>query len=235
MRCFSFCAVSLQRSGLLAAAVWLACSVVVAQAPRTPTSTEPKTLEALLTGFGQLQGLRARFVEEKKIALLKRPLRSEGTVAFAAPGLLVRRAEKPEPATLLLDGEVLTVADASGQRRIDLQESAIVRHFVLTFVNVLRGDRAALERAYALVFELTPAGWKLQLTPKTAELRRFVARAVLEGHGSSVDRMTLEEENGDVTQTVFSEVDPNARFDANERARTFKLDTTAAPGRGAER
>ena len=28
--------------------------------------------------------------------------------------------------------------------------------------------------------------------------------------------MTLDEENGDVTQTVFSEVDPNARFDAND-------------------
>ena len=223
------------------AVLWLALGLVCASAgaqaaPPTTAAEAPKTLEALLTRFGQLQGLRARYVEEKRIALLKRPLRSEGTIAFAAPALLMRRAEKPEPATLLLDGEVLTVADASGQRRIELSESALVKHFVLTFVNVLHGDRGALERAYTLSFELTATGWKLQLAPRTPELRRFVAHAVLEGRGVVVDRMTLKEENGDVTQMTFSEVDPNARFDAAERARIFKLDAAPKqPGRGAER
>jgi outer membrane lipoprotein-sorting protein len=234
MCCSSVCVASRRAAW---AVLWLLvlCTAASAQPASPPVvSAEPKTLEALLTRFGQLQGLRARYVEEKRIALLKRPLRSEGTVAFAAPSLLVRRVEKPEPATLLLDGEVLTVADASGQRRIDLGESALVKHFVLTFVHVLHGDRAALERAYTLSFEATATGWKLQLTPKTAELRRFVAHAVLEGHGVIVDRMTLEEDNGDVTQMQFSEVDANARFDAAERARVFKLDAKAAPpARGA--
>ncbi len=197
-----------------------------AQAP----GAEPATVADLLTRFSQVKGLRARYVEEKKIALLKMPLRSEGTVAFAAPGLLVRRAEKPEPATLLLDGDVLWVSDASGKRRIDLGESAVVKHFVLTFVNVLRGDRAALERAYVLVFTPAAAGWRLELTPKAEELRKFVARAVLEGRGSTVDRMTLTEDNGDVTVMQFSAVDADVRFDANERARVFKLD--APPGTG---
>jgi outer membrane lipoprotein-sorting protein len=188
----------------------------------------PSSLDELLKSFSQIQGLRARYVEEKRIALLKMPLRSEGTIAFAAPGSLVRRAEKPEPATLLLDGDVLWVSDASGKRRIDLGESAIVKHFVLTFVNVLRGDHAALARAYALKFATTDAGWTLELTPKAAELRRFVARAVLEGHAATVDRMTLTEENGDVTLMQFSAVDSNVRFDAAERARTFKLESTPA-------
>jgi len=196
----------------------------------------PLSVDDLLTRFSQIQGLRARYVEEKRIALLKMPLRSEGTIAFAAPGALVRRAEKPEPATLLLEGEVLWVSDASGKRRIDLGENAVVKHFVLTFVNVLRGDQAALARAYTLKFAVTAAGWTLELTPKAPELRRFVARAVLEGHGAIVDRMTLTEENGDVTLMQFSAVDSNVRFDAGERARTFKLDAAPArTARGAER
>jgi outer membrane lipoprotein-sorting protein len=210
------------------------------EAPAAATAeAAPSTLDELLTRLSQIQGLRARYVEEKRIALLKMPLRSEGTIAFAAPGLLVRRAEKPEPATLLLDGEVLWVEDASGKRRIDLGESAIVKHFVLTFVNVLRGDRTALTGAYALKFAATAAGWSLELTPKAPELRRFVARAVLEGHGATVDRMTLAEDNGDVTLMQFSAVDSKVRFDAEERARTFKLRAPASPSprpaRGTER
>jgi outer membrane lipoprotein-sorting protein len=159
------------------------------------------------------------------------PLRSEGTVAFAAPGSLVRRAEKPEPATLLLQGETLWVADASGRRKIELGENAIVKHFVMTFVNVLRGDRAALERAYALAFTGAPAGWKLELTPKAPELRQLVAGAVLEGHGAEVERMTLREENGDVTVMQFSAVDSSVRFEAAERARIFQLGAPGQPGR----
>lgn len=203
-------------------------------APAFANDTSPKTLTELLTRFSQIKGLRARYVEEKKIALLKMPLRSEGTVAFAAPGSLVRRAEKPEPATLLLEGEVLWIADASGKRKIELGDSAIVKHFVMTFVNVLRGDRTALERAYALAFTATAEGWKLELTPKAPELRKLVAGAVLEGHGGEVERMTLREDNGDVTLMQFSAIDSNVRFEAAERARTFRLDAPDAqrqPGR----
>lgn len=220
------------RKLLLCVALLLAgaSSQVLADGP-VAAEASPATLEQLLTRFGQIRGLRARYVEEKRIALLKMPLRSEGTVAFAAPGLLVRRAEKPEPATLLLDGEVLWVSDASGKRRIDLGESAIVKHFVMTFVNVLRGDRSALERAYTLAFSAAPAGWKLELTPRAPELRKFIAGAVLEGHDATVDRMTLREENGDVTVMQFSAVDANVRFEGAERLRTFSLEPAPKPGR----
>jgi hypothetical protein len=59
--------------------------------------------------------------------------------------------------------------------------------------------------------------------PKQAELKRFVSRALLEGHGVVVDRMTLHEETGDSTVMEFSEVDVSVRFDAAERARLFRL------------
>ena len=93
MRCFNFCGVScLHRAGWLAAALWLACCVVaVGQA----APAEPKTLEALLTGFSQLQGLRARFVEEKKIALLKRRC-ERGHVSVRRAGPPGAPREKPD-------------------------------------------------------------------------------------------------------------------------------------------
>jgi outer membrane lipoprotein-sorting protein len=100
--------------------------------------------------------MRASFVEEKKISMLKQPLRSEGTVLFSSPGLLLRNTTRPELSTMLLDGDVLRISDASGARMISLGESPIVRHFVLTFVYVLRGDRRALEQLYTLTFRSLP-------------------------------------------------------------------------------
>jgi outer membrane lipoprotein-sorting protein len=210
----------------------LALAHVVAGAPwdrpagaQAPDETAAVgSIDDLLARLSRLQGLRARYEEEKSIALLKRPLRSRGSIAFAAPDLLLRRVEHPEPATLLLAGNTLRVADASGKRSIDLQGSPVVRHFVLTFVHVLRGDRAALERLYALRFSTEAGGgWLLELTPRNADLGKLIRRATVRGRASVVDEMTLEEGSGDTTRLRFSDVDVEARFDAAARARIFRL------------
>jgi outer membrane lipoprotein-sorting protein len=163
--------------------------------------------------------------------LLKRPLQSEGIIQFAAPNLLLRRVERPEPAVMLLAGDSLQIADASGARHIDLQSNPIVRHFVLTFVHVLSGDRAALERLYALRFTTADSGsgapaaggWRLELTPRQPELARMIERASLIGKGAVVEQMTLHERSGDATVLTFSDVDLGVRFDAAARTRIFRL------------
>jgi outer membrane lipoprotein-sorting protein len=185
------------------------------------------SLDDLLARFARLQGMSARYREEKRIALLKRPLQSEGSIQFAAPNLLLRRVERPEPAVMLLAGDALQIADATGARRIDLQGNPMVRHFVLTFVHVLAGDRAALERLYTLSFTSGGAPsaerWRLELTPRRPELARMIERATLIGQGAVVEQMTLQERNGDVTVLSFSHVDLGVRFDAAARTRIFRL------------
>jgi outer membrane lipoprotein-sorting protein len=201
-------------------------------APDGPGAPAPiASLDDLLARFAKLQGMSARYREEKRIALLKRPLQSEGSIQFAAPNLLLRRVERPEPAVMLLTGDALQIADASGARRIDLQSNAMIRNFVLTFVHVLAGDRAALERLYELRFTKAAAagdaqagrGWRLELTPRQPELARMIERATLLGNGIVVEQMTLQERNGDATVLRFSDVDLGVRFDAAARARVFRL------------
>lgn len=182
------------------------------------------SLDALLARFGRIAGMRARYQEEKRIALLKRPLVSEGRIEFARPGLLLRKTEKPEASAVLLDRDNLRMADASGTRTIALQESPLVRNFVQTFVHVLSGDRAALDKLYQMSFaKLAGGAWRLQLVPRGADLSRIVKRATLEGTGATVSQMTLEEENGDSTVLRFSDVDLNVHYDAAARARIFRL------------
>ncbi len=197
-------------------------------APPTPATSEVHvtSLDQLLTRLAGLSGMRARYQEEKHIALLKRPLHSEGIIAFAAPNLLLRRAEKPEPSTLLLEGSVLRIADGSGTRRIDLQENSVVRHFVMTFLYVLSGDRASLDRLYTLAFQSTPSGgWQLVLTPKAPDLARIIKRATLLGRGFVVEQMTIEEPTGDSTVLRFLDVKLDQHYDEAERARLFRLPT----------
>jgi outer membrane lipoprotein-sorting protein len=199
-----------------------------AQHPATasPATVEPAiaSLDQLLARLAQMRGMRARYQEEKRIALLKRPLRSDGEIAFATPNLLARHAVNPEPSTVLLEGDVLRIADASGTRRIDLRESSIVRHFVMTFMYVLSGNRKALDGLYRMQFDALADGhWRLALTPKQADLGRIIARATVLGRGLVVEQMTIDEPTGDATVLHFSDVQLDPHYAASERARLFSL------------
>ena len=90
------------RRPLLALSLALCC-VTLAGASPTSSQAQPAapTLERLLAGFASMTGMSARFVEEKQIALLARPIRSEGVLYFTAPGRLMRRVTSPTVAAAL--------------------------------------------------------------------------------------------------------------------------------------
>src|SRR5262245_52514632 len=105
------------RLRVIAIALGVAASVVRAEGPAKTTATTATTATTtkvapiasfadLLASFGKISGMTARYSEEKRIALLKKPLQSEGRIAFAAPRSLLRQVERPEPSTMLLEGEL---------------------------------------------------------------------------------------------------------------------------------
>jgi hypothetical protein len=192
-------------------------------APLARAQRAPMTLERLLTAFSRMPGLHARFTEEKRMAMLAVPLRTEGEIFFAPPDHLVRRVTAPTPSTALLEGDRLTLAQGARREVIDLSANAVVEGFVDTFRHVLAGDRGALERTYRIAFEEREGAWKLTLAPKTEALRRFLREMVLEGEGPALRTMRMAERNGDTTVTTFTDVNARRRFSSAERARIFRI------------
>src|SRR5690606_27474818 len=137
------------------------------------TESSNRELERLLEGLRKSSGMAARFVEEKHIALLKAPLRSAGALYFSSPETLARHVEKPKRSVLLLSGTKLRMADDEGSRTVDLAKSPALAALVQSFVQVLRGDRAALDKHYRVELgrpaaekeEGSKKAWQLRLTP----------------------------------------------------------------------
>ncbi|MDQ3031994.1 MAG: outer membrane lipoprotein carrier protein LolA [Myxococcota bacterium] len=189
------------------------------QAQRAPT------LDELLAQFRGVHGMELRFREEKRIALLRMPAISEGTVHYARPGRLVRRITRPNAQIVLIDGDELRMREGGRTERIDLAAQPVVRSFVDTFSQLLGGDRAALERAYRVQY--TPgegARWTLVLTPSSAPLDRFLREIRFEGEATTLRTMLMTETSGDTTTTTFSNVDTTRRYTPAESARLFTLD-----------
>lgn len=209
-----------------ATAFWTLLALLSLAAPPAPTAQAQQSapsLQALLDRFGEMPGMSAEFREEKRIALLAVPVRSEGVLYFAPPGKLMRKVTSPTASYALLEGGTLTFASQGERQVLEVNENPVVSGFVQIFRYVLAGDRQALERTYHVDYDTDGSEWTLTLKPKNEALARFLDRMVLEGEGFAVERMTMTEVSGDTTVTEFSNVNPRRRFSSAEQRRLFRV------------
>jgi hypothetical protein len=185
------------------------------------------TLAELLAEWKRAPGLSARFREEKHLAMLDAPLVTVGTIHFAPPQRLARRAESPLQSVLLIDGNQLQFGDAEGRQSVDLATNPVARLFVDSFVKLLQGDRAGLERYFRVdLVSRAKEGWRITLVPRVSPMDKTIKELVIVGDGVVLREMDVRETNGDWTHTVFTEVDVNRQYTPAELDRIFRL-----PGR----
>lgn len=214
--------------------LWLVLSLTAAAAAQTPaakTEQPARELSQLMAAFSHMPGLEARFVEEKRLGLLARPLSSQGRLYFARPGLLLRRVEQPQVSEVLITPQELKLRDANGEQRIDLASRPDVRPFVESLTWLLAGDEKALASVYKLDF-VPPqehGTWLLTLTPKAEPLAHLIAHIRIVGQGLAVNEIQVREKGGDETVTRIIEANPARKFAASELSSLFGVKPKTSP------
>ncbi len=199
-----------------------------AAAPTAPVEmpVEPTDARTLLGALSTIDGLEARFVERKHLALLRAPLVSEGRLFYTRPGHLARIVQAPSPSTVRISPTSLEVSDASGSQRFDLRSRPEIKTFVESFVHVVAGDYDALASIYSLGFApgVEPgAMWLLTLTPLGSPLSDLIERLEIRGFGYLVMTIRVLEKKGDSTDIVMTSVDHRRVFTEQERLDLFAL------------
>ena len=184
-----------------------------------------RELSQLMAAFSRMPGLEARFVEEKRLGMLARPLSSQGRLYFARPGLLLRRVEQPQVSEVIITKDELKVKDANGEQRIDLASRPDVRPFVESLTWLLAGDEKSLSSVYKLAFTPSQASgpWQLTLTPKAEPLAHLIAHIRIVGQGLAVSEIQVREKGGDETVTRIVEANPARKFTASELHSLFGI------------
>jgi outer membrane lipoprotein-sorting protein len=193
-------------------------------APRVATASAKLDPDQLLQRFRKIQGLEATYREEKRMALLAEPLVSEGTIHYARPGKLARHQIVPEKVSVIITGDALQFGGAHGQESVDLGRNPVVRLFVDSFVDVLAGDRGALEKSYTLGFDdQGDDRWKLRLKPTVAPMDKMIEGITMSGKGVVLESMEIVEVGGDSTRMVFTKVDPRRSYSKKEQREIFRI------------
>jgi len=214
--------------GLLAPLALLA----LAGSARAEPDAGPTGLGELLARFASMPGFEARYVEEKRVALLARPLTSEGRLYFLPPSTLLRRVTAPGRQDIRITPGAITIDDTSGRQVIDLAARSQIRPLVESLLWLFSGDRDALEDAYRVGFVRTDpntgdAAWQLTLEPRDERIAQLVERIVIAGRRYAAHEIRVDERGGDGSTLRVFEPDAERRFDAEERRALFGVDTPA--------
>lgn len=151
----------------------------------------------LMTDLARNKGGKARFTEKKYISLLDKPVVSSGEMSYTAPDRLEKRTLQPKVETLLLDKDILSIEREKQKLSINLANQPEALAFVDSIRGTLSGNRAALEKNYALHLSGNADKWVLTLLPSDQKISALVLRITVSGSRGLVRSIEYLQADGD--------------------------------------
>jgi len=169
------------------------------------------------------------FVEYRFSHLLKKPLRSSGTLEYRADGVLARNVDSPYREVTEVQGdEVRMTRGDKPTRTLSLQRAPQLRVLLGSFRALLEGTLVPLQQDFEISLTEDAARWTLTLKPHDAQLARHLASIEVFGSGDRPGCLEALEPDGDGAITLMSDTAPAA--DATPPSRDELERRCRAPG-----
>lgn len=167
-----------------------------------------KSLNQLVENLAQTSIVRNAFTQKKKMAILKRPIISNGTMLFAKNYGLYWKVNAPFESTLVItdnkvmqkSGELVSIVSAS--------EQPAMFEFAQIFFLVFSGDIKTLEKHFEIFYANESGSWRIGLLPKNKLLGKMLSHVVLQGNAKNdfarINSVYLRDVSGDETEIKFN-------------------------------
>jgi len=194
---------------LLFAVLFLAISSTAASAA---TITPLEGLELARKGFSGVTDFTADITQEKHVALLRKPMISNGQVRFKRPDQFYMELYAPYPSRLLLKDNVLTMvlpADGIRQKSVLPKEEGLLHWFMH-----LDRPLTRLPDGVDVLAERRDGMLTLCIIPKEKKGVREISLTLLDD--GRPQRLVIEERNRDRTIISFRRVKKNVGLTADD-------------------
>jgi len=184
----------------------------------TAASDAPDLLSRIVAQLSEPAVVRAGFVQEKKIAVLSRPIVSRGRVIVSRRDGLIWLIEVPLRMSIVFSDSLIIETDAEGKRRVhDDSDNRIQAEVGRVFHGLLAADLGILDRYFSLQATGDTQHWRIDLTPRSAVLGKFIKVLQLTG-GQTIETIRIEEPNNDTTLIRLLNVATADSLSADEQA-----------------
>lgn len=165
--------------------------------------------------------LKGEFDQSKTLKGFRNPLVSHGEFLVARGQGVWWHTLRPFESTLVVTKTrwFTRSTDGSAGNLVDAQAEPGLQQVNALIFSLLAADLDGLSDQFTVEAQPVGAtGWTLTLTPRDANVAKFLVRATLSGE-RDVQTVRIEEARGDATQIRFSRQVPSAALAADEAAR----------------
>jgi len=183
----------------------LLCALLLANA-----AVPARSLEELEQALARTPPVTTAFVEYRFSRLLKKPLRTSGSLEYRSDGVLARTVDTPFREVTEVDGEAVRIMrGGKPTRTISLQRAPQLRVILGSFRALLDGRLTPLQSDFEVTFAEQEARWTLTLKPREPRLARQLARIDVYGAGDRPVCVEALEPDGDGALTWLGEAPPS--------------------------
>lgn len=167
------------------------------------TQRNQRPFSAVVKRLQLQKELRKEFAQEKRIAALKRPLVSKGTLVLSPDGICFATSFPFSSAVkITLQG----IWQKVGSEKTTLKRSKDhfeIKHTAKILIALFSADKSVLENKFQLFYQQKDDQFQIGLRPKDKILSRIISNIVIEG-SQEIRRIAIREANGDETTITIS-------------------------------
>jgi len=164
----------------------------------TSAAASSRTLEDFERQLGRKPPVTTPFVEYRFSHLLKKPLRTSGTLEYRADGVLARVVESPYREVTEVSGDQVRIRRGDKPpRTLSLQRAPQLRVLLGSFRALLEGRLMPLQQDFRVSLVEDAARWTLTLEPRDAQLAKHLARIEVFGSAERPGCLRAMEPDGD--------------------------------------
>jgi outer membrane lipoprotein-sorting protein len=188
------------RTVLLPIALFVALTCIVNSAPVSETD-----LKNLLAAIRQNRATQADFQEQRMMRLMKKPVVSSGRISYQSPNKFRREVKGNSPSVTVSDGRQLWIyyPNFKSAERYPLGKGSPLDSTVAAINSALNLEN--IENLFQIAAVKSDSGYHLQLTPRTASMKRVFQKLDLRvNEGRRVEQTDMLLPNGDRIVTTYS-------------------------------
>lgn len=144
------------------------------------------------------------YKEVRYSSLLTQPLVVSGQLAYLGPGRFDRAVEQPyREATSIRGRDVVVEREGQAPVRFSLQRAPALDSMLEIFGALLSGSGAVLERSFRVMASGDESAWRIELTPRSKSLSRWLDHIDIDGEDGTPRCVTFVEADGDRGVTLL--------------------------------
>lgn len=155
--------------------------------------------EQILASLAKQPQKHFHFVQEKKLAMLDKPLMTEGELLLDNNKTVTWDIQKPYVLRYILTPETIREIDAQGERTLQIGQNPIAAAMTQAMSSTFSGQWQDKQSLASIVAAGKLSDWQLLITPQAAELQPLIKTLAVTGKDGVIASIVIAESNGDST------------------------------------